>query len=384
MNLPAYDPGPQGFNVNPLSDSIRGLGDQLEKNRLLAQQKDIGETIASGGYGEAADKSYGYGDIKTGTMLTQAEQADEDRDFNRNRLLAQDRRSAASDARSKELHGLKMQEAKSGLRDRLVKNVAGIAQMIRSETDPSRKAQMTQALINSNPRMGQELSNLGFDPANPDAAMDMIIAEARGMTTPSKKDLMTVSPGSTVYDPIGGQAVFKAPDKPGAGKKFTEGQAKAANFANMMVAANQALEGMAPKGPDGRPLPLENPKGFFGATRDALVPGQGVRNVMTSGDVQAYNQTAKQWIRAKLRKESGAVIGEQEMEDEFRTYFPQYGDGPEVIARKAAARAEATKGMLAESGGAYQELFPPEQQTHQAPQQPTTRLRYNPATGELE
>jgi hypothetical protein len=141
---------------------------------------------------------------------------------------------------------------------------------------------------------------------------------------------------------------------------------------------------MATKGPGGKPLPLENPKGFLGATRDALVPGQGVRNVMTSGDEQAYKQTANQWIRAKLRKESGAVIGDEETESEFRTYFPQYGDGPEVIARKAAARAEATRGMLAESGGAYQELFPPEQQTQQAPQQPTTRLRYNPATGELE
>jgi hypothetical protein len=84
------------------------------------------------------------------------------------------------------LHGLKLQEAKSGIRDRLVKNVAGIAQMIRSETDPSRKAQMVQALISSNPRMGQELSNLGFDPANPDGAMDMILAEARGLPTAEK------------------------------------------------------------------------------------------------------------------------------------------------------------------------------------------------------
>jgi hypothetical protein len=65
-----------------------------------------------------------------------------------------------------------------------VKNVAGIAQMIRSEADPSRKAQMVQALISSNPRMGQELSNLGFDPANPDGAMDMILAEARGLQKP--------------------------------------------------------------------------------------------------------------------------------------------------------------------------------------------------------
>ena len=63
------------------------------------------------------------------------------------------------------------------------------------------------------------------------------------------------------------------------------------------------------------------------------------------------------WIRAKLRKESGAVIGAEEMEDERATYFPAPGDGPETIAIKKRARDEATKGMVAESGGAYKALF---------------------------
>ena len=49
---------------------------------------------------------------------------------------------------------------------------------------------------------------------------------------------------------------------------------------------------------------------------------------------------------------------DEEMKREFMTYFPQYWDGPETIARKARARAEATKGMIAESGGAYEQLFP--------------------------
>jgi hypothetical protein len=88
---------------------------------------------------------------------------------------------------------------------------------------------------------------------------------------------------------------------------------------------------------------------------------------MRPDDTQAYEQSAKQWIRAKLRKESGAAIGKDEMQQEFETYFPQYWDGPETIARKAAARLEATKGMIAESGGAYEQFFPAEQGPPVAP-----------------
>jgi hypothetical protein len=126
----------------------------------------------------------------------------------------------------------------------------------------------------------------------------------------------------------------------------------------MMTEADKTLLGMSPKGPDGKPVPMENPKGFLGAVRDGVWMPEAARNSMTPNDTQAYNQVAKQWIRAKLRKESGAAIGADEMEQEFRTYFPQYGDGPEVLKQKADAREQATKGMIAESGGAFGQLFP--------------------------
>lgn len=64
-----------------------------------------------------------------------------------------------------------------------------------------------------------------------------------------------------------------------------------------------------------------------------------------------YNQAQRDWVRAKLRKESGAVIGKEEEEAEIRTYFPQAGDPPALItqkraARKAAERAMATQGRV--------------------------------------
>jgi hypothetical protein len=161
--------------------------------------------------------------------------------------------------------------------------------------------------------------------------------------------------------------------KPKGRDKYTELQSKAANFGNMMTEADKALLAMAPKGADGNPdaTKIENPKNFLGAVRDGIMPFEALRNKSTPNETQAYNQIAKQWIRAKLRKESGAAIGDDEMEQEFRTYFPQYGDGPDVLKQKALAREQATKGMIAESGGAYGQLFS---------QQPPTDAGPAPAT----
>lgn len=146
--------------------------------------------------------------------------------------------------------------------------------------------------------------------------------------------------------------------KPKGRDKYTEVQTKAANFGNMMTKAEEEFTKKA-QSQGIKPDEMQNPKNTLGAIRDAVVPFEGLRNVMTPEDTQAYNQMASQWIRAKLRKESGAAIGADEMAQEFKTYFPQYGDSPKVIQQKAAARAEATKGMIAESNGAYGAMFGP-------------------------
>jgi hypothetical protein len=84
-----------------------------------------------------------------------------------------------------------------------------------------------------------------------------------------------------------------------------------------------------------------------------------VKRVVQPGDTQKFEQAANDWIRAKLRKESGAAIGKDEMESEFRTYFPMVGDGAEVIAQKAEARRVATDAMRLNAGGQYRPYTPP-------------------------
>ena len=63
------------------------------------------------------------------------------------------------------------------------------------------------------------------------------------------------------------------------------------------------------------------------------------------------------FITAVLRKESGAAISVSEFEKEDRKYFPQPGEGPEVIEQKRKARERALQSMIAQSGPAYEVLF---------------------------
>jgi hypothetical protein len=75
-------------------------------------------------------------------------------------------------------------------------------------------------------------------------------------------------------------------------------------------------------------------------------------NAIISHEGQKYYQAASDWVRAKLRKESGAVIGPQEMAQEIRTYFPMPGDSAEVVQQKQRSRATATDAMRQMAGNA--------------------------------
>ena len=73
-----------------------------------------------------------------------------------------------------------------------------------------------------------------------------------------------------------------------------------------------------------------------------------------SDDDQMYSAARKDWVRAKLRKESGAVIGDDEMKSEIGTYFPLPGDSAKTIRFKGQLRERAIKSMAKQSGGAYE------------------------------
>lgn len=111
----------------------------------------------------------------------------------------------------------------------------------------------------------------------------------------------------------------------------------------------------------------------------------GVGNYLVGENAQKLTQAKRDFINAVLRQESGAVISPEEFSNAEQQYFPQPGDGPEVIAQKRQNRENAIAGFKIRSGpGAASVEQMQGQRAGVLGQQPGQRLRYNPATGELE
>lgn len=127
--------------------------------------------------------------------------------------------------------------------------------------------------------------------------------------------------------------------------KLTEGQAAAQGYLGRMKAAEAAIQ----KG-GFKPGIQDYAAGEFLYGTSGPLKGVIANQIMSKGG-QQYFQAIADWVRAKLRKESGAVIRPEEMASEIRTYFPMPNDPPEVVAQKAAARKQAEE-QLSIMGGA--------------------------------
>lgn len=133
---------------------------------------------------------------------------------------------------------------------------------------------------------------------------------------------------------------------------FTEGQLQATSFHEMMSEADKVMDGLTDKGFDSTNL-------YEYAANEIPIIG----NYLQRPEAREWRQAQEQWVRAKLRKESGAVIGVDEMDDEIKTYFPMPGDDKTVIARKREARRDALSGMQTMTGGKVKESQPQERET---------------------
>lgn len=126
-----------------------------------------------------------------------------------------------------------------------------------------------------------------------------------------------------------------------ANKPPTDAQAGARAYLGRMQEAEKLLGDYSPSTKDF--VSASNIYGGGGALKSTMA------NKFMSKEGQKYYQAAADWVRAKLRKESGASISPTEMESELRTYFPLPGEPKEVITQKAAAR-QAAEGELATMG----------------------------------
>lgn len=180
-----------------------------------------------------------------------------------------------------------------------------------------------------------QMLNIALDPTIPENDPRKIMAKQR-----LQRSITTVTPQGTYTNPgydleaINPYQSAEPPVPAGyTSKKLTDTERKAGGYYNRMIGAQIEIDELG----DYNPV-------------SASETSMGATNVTSTPNKQRYRQAANDWIRAKLRHESGAVIADDEMESEYRTYFPIFGDSPEVIEQKSRARALAERGM-AEAGG---------------------------------
>jgi hypothetical protein len=125
------------------------------------------------------------------------------------------------------------------------------------------------------------------------------------------------------------------------GSKATEGETAYGMFAARMASAETLL---------GKHESGDTPSVAQEVVGAMPVVGKVARNAISGEERKLYRQAQEDWVRAKLRKESGAAIGAAEMEDEINTYFAQPNDPPSVKAQKKERRQEAQRLMQQAAG----------------------------------
>lgn len=148
-----------------------------------------------------------------------------------------------------------------------------------------------------------------------------------------------------------------------------------------------------PETPDRGPT---DPRNAFWPDGDTSLLFGGVTlptGLANSQGWRQYSSAARNWIAAILRKDTGAAVTREEWDWYFPMYFPQPGDGPDVLAQKELARREVAQGLRQINSKSFDKKFPGFDQTlatRQTSAQPTTggpipsgNYDYDPETGTL-
>lgn len=116
-----------------------------------------------------------------------------------------------------------------------------------------------------------------------------------------------------------------------------------AGFANR---AKEASDILVPLESDHKTL-LSSGLGYFRKSPNALKPVA----------LQKYEQAQENFLRAVLRKESGAAISQEEIDNGKKQYFAVPGDSKEVILQKQRNRIDSLNGLIGGAGKAYGGIY---------------------------
>lgn len=213
------------------------------------------------------------------------------------------------------------------------------------------------------PRDELKLANLGGkDVAYNPFALQPGQTFQRTQTPDSAAQVAATIRGQNLTDARGMESNQIARERLSSDKAPTEFQGKSAAFGLRAREADKILTQLAAAGPTGlglvasdRPGALKAAAGSVPLIGNSLAAGVNTLPTWAGGpnaNQQKAEQAQRDFVNAVLRQESGAAIGETEFQNARQQYFPQPGDGPEVIAQKANNRQLAIQGFEANAGRA--------------------------------
>lgn len=136
----------------------------------------------------------------------------------------------------------------------------------------------------------------------------------------------------------GEPAIIPGVKPPGdAEKPLTEPQAKASAYLGQMKAAEDLLSS------------ISKDQSKMGEQADVRMAGS-ILNPLASPKAQQIGQAQNQWSEAFLRFKTGAAATPDEVKLNNSTFFPQFGDKPEVVRQKERMRQQAANDMSIAAG----------------------------------
>lgn len=355
-------------NFSPLLQAIQGYRQGMDANFDFRGQQELGAALASGNMQGARDAAGKYG-MDTNVLLTLGEKARQEQERQR---MAEALKNpnltrgmppaymAAIQAMPPEQQAAALAQAhspvtKSQLEGQAISRQLSQAQLaqIKNQT-PEARAGMAQSL--------------GLQPGTNEFRTFVVTGQ---LSQPQQPKYMEVN-GKVVAIPANGGPASVAYDGGPNFDKLPEFSAKAAGFTSRMVEAEDNTRRITAD-----PKKFDPTSVSTGLVRSMLP--EAIGNVVArSPEMQQYEQSAEQWIRAFLRKESGAAIGRDEFQRDFKVYFPQPGDGPEVVKQKERARLDAMRSFQGETRGFFDHTSPQQAARLKGWQQPQP----NPALDE--
>jgi hypothetical protein len=172
---------------------------------------------------------------------------------------------------------------------------------------------------------------------------NMTDARAREAATGGGKPQWDGAAGMFVYPPSAESPTGRVAQPEGynrISKPLTESQAKNALYLGMMKTASEGINQIT--GLSNSEIAL--------ARGDVTAVPQFMQNIMAGDTAQKYIQGSLQWTEAMLRITTGATAPPEELRRVSKTFFPQIGDGADVVAQKAARRAQMEQFVAIGSG----------------------------------